>query len=74
MREQKELQHIEKSNEVYGEVLAEYAHYGNGYLNEEESKLPTADDAGFTEITDFPMAAVSSVSITSIRCHWKEPF
>ena len=37
---EKELRTLEKSNEVYGEVLAEYAHYGNGYLNEEESKLP----------------------------------
>ena len=33
---EKELRTLEKSNEVYGEVLAEYAHYGNGYLNEEE--------------------------------------
>ena len=49
---EKELRTLEKSNEVYGEVLAEYAHYGNGYLNEEASGPP--DDAGFPEITDFP--------------------
>ena len=38
---EKELRTLEKSNEVYGEVLAEYA-----------SGPP--DDAGFPEITDFP--------------------
>ena len=52
--------------EVYGEVLAEYAHYGNGYLNEEESKLPDRRmmlDSLKSQI--FPLTAVSSVSITS---------
>ena len=57
---------MEKSNEVYGEVLAEYAHYGNGYLNEEESKLPDRRmmlDSLKSQI--FPLTAVSSISITS---------
>lgn len=64
---EKELRTLEKSNEVYGEVLAEYAHYGNGYLNEEESKLPgPPDDAGNSLKSQiFPLTAVSSVSITS---------
>ncbi|MFQ8840731.1 MAG: hypothetical protein ACLR8P_07185 [Clostridium fessum] len=51
---------MEKSNEVYGEVLAEYAHYGNGYLNEEESKLPDRRmmlDSLKSQI--FPLTAVS---------------
>lgn len=63
---EKELRTLEKSNEVYGEVLAEYAHYGNGYLNEEESKLPDRRmmlDSLKSQI--FPLTAVSSVSITS---------
>ncbi len=52
---EKELRTLEKSNEVYGEVLAEYAHYGNGYLNEEESKLPDRRMMlDSPEITDFP--------------------
>ena len=55
---EKELRTLEKSNEVYGEVLAEYAHYGNGYLNEEESKLPDR----------------RMIRSPRIRCHWKEPF
>lgn len=45
---------------------AEYAHYGNGYLNEEESKLPDRRmmlDSLKSQI--FPLTAVSSVSITS---------
>ena len=63
---EKELRTLEKSNEVYGEVLAEYAHYGNGYLKEEESKLPDRRmmlDSLKSQI--FPLTAVSSVSITS---------
>lgn len=63
---EKELHTLEKSNEVYGKVLAEYAHYGNGYLNEEESKLPDRRmmlDSLKSQI--FPLTAVSSVSITS---------
>ena len=63
---EKELRTLEKSNEVYGEVLAEYAHYGNGYLNEEESKLPDRRmmlDSLKSQI--FPLTAVSSISITS---------
>ena len=63
---EKELRTLEKSNEGYGEVLAEYAHYGNGYLNEEESKLPDRRmmlDSLKSQI--FPLTAVSSVSITS---------
>ena len=63
---EKELRTLEKSNEVYGEVLAEYAHYGNGYLNEEESKLPDRRmmlDSLKSQI--FPLTTVSSVSITS---------
>ena len=65
-RAEAELRTLEKSNEVYGEVLAEYAHYGNGYLNEEESKLPDRRmmlDSLKSQI--FPLTAVSSVSITS---------
>ena len=57
---EKELRTLEKSNE------AEYAHYGNGYLNEEESKLPDRRmmlDSLKSQI--FPLTAVSSVSITS---------
>ena len=56
---EKELRTLEKSNEVYGEVLAEYAHY-------EESKLPDRRmmlDSLKSQI--FPLTAVSSVSITS---------
>ena len=70
---EKELRTLEKSNEVYGEVLAEYAHYGNGYLNEEESKLPDRRmmlDSLKSQI--FPLTAVSRSP--RIRCHWKEPF
>ena len=66
MRRQRRSSYMEKSNEVYGEVLAEYAHYGNGYLNEEESKLPDRRmmlDSLKSQI--FPLTAVSSVSITS---------
>ena len=53
---EKELRTLEKSN----------AHYGNGYLNEEESKLPDRRmmlDSLKSQI--FPLTAVSSVSITS---------
>lgn len=34
---EQQLSALQKSNEVYSEVQAEYAHYGNGYLNEEET-------------------------------------
>ena len=37
---EQQLSALQKSNEVYSEVQAEYAHYGNGYLNEEERQLP----------------------------------
>ena len=60
------LQEADRAEAVYGEVLAEYAHYGNGYLNEEESKLPDRRmmlDSLKSQI--FPLTAVSSVSITS---------
>lgn len=63
---EQQLSALQKSNEVYSEVQAEYAHYGNGYLNEEESKLPDRRmmlDSLKSQI--FPLTAVSSVSITS---------
>jgi len=63
---EQQLSALQKSNEVYSEVQAEYAHYGNGYLNEEERQLPDRRkmlDSLKSQI--FPLTAVSSVSITS---------
>ena len=48
---EQQLSALQKSNEVYSEVQAEYAHYGNGYLNEDSRP---EKDVGFAEITDFP--------------------
>ncbi len=39
------LQTIQDANAVYAEVRAQYSHYGNGYLNEEERALPDRVDA-----------------------------
>ena len=63
---EQQLSALQKSNEVYSEVQAEYAHYGNGYLNEEERQLPDRRkmlDSLKSQI--FPLTAVSTVSITS---------
>lgn len=63
---EQQLHALEKSNEVYEEVQAEYAHYGNGYLNEEEKQIPDRRmmlDSLKSQI--FPLTAVSTVSITS---------
>lgn len=62
---ERQLQLLQKSNEVFDEVTAEYAHYGNGYLNEEEKKLPDRRmmlDSLRSQI--FPLTTVASVSIT----------
>ncbi len=39
------LEAIQDANAVYAEVRAQYSHYGNGYLNEEERVLPDRIDA-----------------------------
>ncbi len=39
------LETIQDANAVYAEVRAQYSHYGNGYLNEEEKALPDRIDA-----------------------------
>ena len=44
---EQQLSALQKSNEVYSEVQAEYAHYGNGYLNEEERHI--RQSAGYEE-------------------------
>ena len=56
---EQQLSALQKSNEGYSEVQAEYAHYGNGYLTEEERQLPDRRKM------IFPLTAVSTVSITS---------
>ena len=60
---EQQLSALQKSNEVYSEVQAEYAHYGNGYLNEEERQLPDRRkmlDSLKSQI--FPLTAVSTTS------------
>lgn len=39
------LTSVQDANAVYAEVRAQYSHYGNGYLNEEERALPDRVDA-----------------------------
>lgn len=63
---EQQLQNLQKSNAVFDEVTAEYAHYGNGYLNEDEKKIPDRRmvlDSLRSRI--FPLTTVASVSITS---------
>lgn len=65
-RTEQELKELKRITEVYDEVTAEYAHYGNGYKNEEEKKRPdrlVMLNCLKTQI--FPLAEVSAVSITS---------
>ncbi len=42
---EQQLETIQDANAVYAEVRAQYSHYGNGYLNEEERALPDRIDA-----------------------------
>lgn len=62
---ERQLQALQQSNRILGEVTAEYAHYGNEYLNEEEKKLPNrAMMLDSLKSNLFPMMTVPSVSIT----------
>ncbi len=63
---ERQLETLKESNKEYDLVVAEYAHYGNAYLNTEESELPDREamlDSLKTNV--FTLASVSSVSITS---------
>ena len=42
---EKTLEALQEDNAAYAEVRAQYSHYGNGYLNEEEKALPDRIDA-----------------------------
>lgn len=63
---EKQLERLQESNKIMGEVTAEYAHYGNGYLNEAEKQIPDRRmmlDSLKADI--FPMTVVPAVTITA---------
>lgn len=63
---QRQLDTLKEANEEYDLVVAEYAHYGNAYLNAEESQLPNREIMlNSLKNNIFTLAAVSSVSITA---------
>lgn len=63
---ERQLDKLKESNKEYDLVVAEYAHYGNGYLNAEEAELPDRERMlDSLKANIFTLTAVSSVSITA---------
>lgn len=63
---EQQLEQLQESNKILGEVTAEYAHYGNGYLNDAEKQIPDRMmmlDSLKEDI--FPMTVVPAVSMTA---------
>lgn len=63
---EKQLEALKSSNSIMGEVMEEYAHYGNAYQNDKERQTPdrmhmleTLKERAFP-----PCQSISSVSIT----------